>query len=97
MAETALGILAASWGVVMALSPVLQIRRIVARRSSEDLSLGYLAIVTVGFSVWIAYEAVIGNPTIIVPNSVALSVGTATMVVAVRYRSGRSMRRRRAA
>ncbi len=87
MGETTLGVLAASWGVVMALSPVLQIRRIVRRRSSEDVSLGYLLVVTVGFTVWIAYGAALGNAALIVPNSVALVVGMTTILVVLRYRS----------
>lgn len=87
MAGTALGVLAASWGVVMALSPILQIRRIVRRRSSDDVSVGYLVVVTVGFGIWIAYGAAIENLTLIVPNTVALLVGVTAIVVALRFRS----------
>lgn len=87
MAGTALGILAASWGVVMALSPILQIRRILHRRSSDDVSVGYLLVVTVGFVIWIAYGAAIRNLVIMLPNLVALVVGVTTIVVALRYRS----------
>jgi hypothetical protein len=43
MGTTALGITAASWAVVMAFSPVLQIREIVRRGSSEGMSIGYVA------------------------------------------------------
>jgi uncharacterized protein with PQ loop repeat len=90
MAETALGILAASWGVVMALSPILQIRRVVRRRSSDDVSIGYLLVVTGGFSIWIAYGVALGNLALIVPNCVALLVGAATIAVALRFRSDRT-------
>ncbi len=89
MAETALGVLAASWGVVMALSPVLQIRRILHRRSSEDVSVGYLLVVTSGFVIWVAYGFTIGNPVIVAPNMIALLVGATTIIVALRFRSSR--------
>ncbi|HZD17360.1 MAG TPA: SemiSWEET family transporter [Actinomycetota bacterium] len=92
MASTALGILAASWGIVMALSPILQIRRILHRRSSDDVSVGYLLVVTVGFGIWIAYGTIIGNLVIMLPNIVALLVGATTIVVALRYRATRRNR-----
>lgn len=72
----------------MAASPLLQIRRIVARRSSADLSLSYLAVLMVGFSLWIAYGYSIANAAIVVPNAVALVIGLATILVALRFRSG---------
>lgn len=81
-----LGVLAASWGVLMAVSPLLQIRRMLARRSSADVSLTYLSVLQVGFTLWILYGWALGNLAIIVPNSVALVIGAATIVIAVRYR-----------
>ena len=82
-----LAVLAASWGVLMAVSPALQIRRIVARRSSDDVSIGYLAVLLVGFALWIGYGVSLPNLAIIVPNAVALVVGIVTVVVARRYRT----------
>ncbi|HSJ50974.1 MAG TPA: hypothetical protein VLA90_06780 [Actinomycetota bacterium] len=61
MSETVLGVVTAGWAVVMALAPVLQIRRI-------------------------SYWAVIGNPVLVVPNSLALLTGLAAIGVALRYR-----------
>jgi MtN3 and saliva related transmembrane protein len=49
-----LGIAAAGWGGLMALSPLLQIRRIVVRRSSADVSLAHLAVLQFGFALWVA-------------------------------------------
>ncbi|HEX2884561.1 MAG TPA: SemiSWEET family transporter [Candidatus Limnocylindria bacterium] len=85
----AIGAVAASWGVLMALSPILQVRRMLERRSSADVSLSYLAVLQVGFTLWIAYGIVLGNAAIIVPNSVAFLVGAATVAIAFRYRAGR--------
>jgi MtN3 and saliva related transmembrane protein len=83
----ALGFIAAAWGVLMATAPLLQMRRIIARRSSLDVSLGYLAVLEVGFILWIAYGVALRNPALIIPNTVALLVGLATIVVTIRYRS----------
>lgn len=82
----ALGIAAAAWGVLMAISPLLQIRRILDRRSSADVSIGYLAVLQVGFTLWVAYGLSLGNLAIVVPNSVAFAVGVATIGIAIRYR-----------
>ncbi|HEX6474360.1 MAG TPA: SemiSWEET family transporter [Candidatus Limnocylindria bacterium] len=84
-----LGIGAAIWGVVMALSPILQIRRITLRGSSADVSLGNLAVLQIGFCLWVAYGITLGNPVIAVPNVIAATVGLATIGVSWRYRTAR--------
>lgn len=84
----ALGAVAATWGVFMALSPLLQIRRMLERRSSADVSIAYLAVLQIGFALWIGYGIALGNLALIVPNGVALVVGFATMVIAWAYRHG---------
>jgi MtN3 and saliva related transmembrane protein len=58
------------------------------RRSSADVSLGYLMVLEVGFALWIAYGVSLPNVAIIVPNAVAVSVGLATILVARHYRHG---------
>lgn len=83
----ALAVVAASWGVMMALSPALQLRRILERRSSADISIAYLAVLQVGFTLWMAYGVSIGNVAIIVPNTVAFVVGVATIAIALRFRN----------
>lgn len=87
MNETALGFVAASWGVLMALSPILQIRRILMYRSSREVSIGYLAVIVVGFGLWIVYGLAIENLALIVPNTLALLVGLTTIAIAFRFRS----------
>jgi len=82
----ALGVLAATWGVLMAISPSLQIRRILEHRSSRDISISYLAVLQVGFTLWVGYGLALGNAAIVVPNGVAFLVGVATIVIALRYR-----------
>ena len=87
MADT-LGIAAAAWGVLMAISPLLQIRRMIERRSSADVSIAYLAVLQFGFVLWIGYGIALGNPVIALPNTVAAIVGAGTIIVAWFLRHG---------
>lgn len=86
MIGTALAVGAASWGVVMALSPLLQIRRMLATRSSKDVSIGYFMVLLVGFGLWVAYGVSIDNLALVIPNSVALVTGLITVVIATLLR-----------
>jgi MtN3 and saliva related transmembrane protein len=52
---TVLAISAATWGIAMAVSPVLQIRKIVHHRSSHGVSVGYMSVLFVGFLLWLSY------------------------------------------
>jgi len=70
----------------MAVSPVLQIRKIVHHRSSHGVSVGYMTVLFIGFLLWLAYGIALRNWAMIVPNIVAAIVIVATMVVALRYR-----------
>lgn len=82
----ALAAVTATWAVVMAIAPVLQVRRIVRERTSASVSVGYFALLCVGFALWIAYGATDRNLVLVVPNAVALAVSSATIGVALRYR-----------
>ena len=81
-----LAAMAASWGVLMAVSPLLQIRRILQRRSSADVSIGYLVVLQIGFSLWMAYGVALGNLALVIPNTTAFAIGVVTMLTTVRYR-----------
>jgi uncharacterized protein with PQ loop repeat len=77
---------AATWGVAMALSPLLQIRAIRMHRSSKGVSVGYQQVLLVGFILWLSYGIALGNLAIMVPNAVAAVVCLATILIALRYR-----------
>ena len=77
---------ASAWGVLMGLSPVLQIRSMLRQRSSREVSLGYFAILLAGFVLWICYGIAAGNMWLVVPNSIALLVGLTLIAVALRLR-----------
>jgi MtN3 and saliva related transmembrane protein len=87
MAITILAIAAGAWGLIMAISPALQIQQMLRTRSSKEVSLGYFGILLPGFALWVAYGAVRGDFAILIPNVVALLVGTTTFVVAAYLRS----------
>jgi uncharacterized protein with PQ loop repeat len=82
----ALGPLAAAYGVLMAISPTLQIRRMLHTHSSADVSIAYLVVIELGFFLWVAYGFALPNWALIIPNAVALSVGLATILIALRLR-----------
>ena len=84
--ETTLAFSAAIWALAMALSPVLQIRRILDQQSSRGVSISYFVVLLVGFALWVAYGVAAANLALIVPNAVAAIVGMATIGVALRYR-----------
>jgi MtN3 and saliva related transmembrane protein len=87
---TGLAVAAATWGVLMGVSPVLQIRQMVRQRSSRDVSVGYFVILLVGFLLWLGYGIAARNLALIVPNAVALLIGASTIAVALRlaHRAG---------
>jgi len=84
--ETVLATFASAWGVLMAISPALQIRKMLHHRSSREVSIAYFWVLQVGFALWLAYGLKIGNYFLVVPNAVAFSVCATTIAVALRYR-----------
>ncbi|MGH2933802.1 MAG: SemiSWEET family transporter [Gaiellaceae bacterium] len=86
MVSTALGITAASWAVLMALSPILQIREIRRRNSSAGISIGYFAVLMVGFALWVSYGIAGHDLPLVVPNCLAFLVTGCTIAVAVQKR-----------
>jgi MtN3 and saliva related transmembrane protein len=71
----------------MALGPLLQIRKMVSHQSSRTISIGYFVVLLIGFLLWIAYGIAADNYVLIIPNTAAAVVITATILVARRYRS----------
>ncbi len=84
--ETALAVIASSYGILMAISPLLQVRAIMLTRDSSGVSAGYQRVLLVGFVLWLAYGIASDNWAIIVPNVVAAFVSVGTIMITVRYR-----------
>jgi len=87
-----LAVLATIAGLLMAISPVLQIRRMRRTRSSNDISLLYLTLLCGGFTVWLAYGYTIGNPAMLISNTASLTFMVITIAVALAYRRGGAKR-----
>jgi uncharacterized protein with PQ loop repeat len=86
MVATTLGVTAATWAIVMALSPLLQVREILRRGSSDGVSVGYFAVLLIGFALWVAYGIASDDLPLVIPNCVAFVVGAGTIAVARAYR-----------
>ncbi|HZC39375.1 MAG TPA: SemiSWEET family transporter [Streptosporangiaceae bacterium] len=84
--QTMLGAIAAGWGIVMALSPALQIRRMLATRSSRDISVGYFLLLIPGFLLWVGYGIASGDAFLAIPNATAAVVAALLITVAVTLR-----------
>jgi MtN3 and saliva related transmembrane protein len=84
--STYLAVSAATWGVAMALAPLLQIRAMRSNGTSAAVSVGYQQVLLVGFVLWLAYGVAIANMPLIVTNSVAAVASAATILVALSFR-----------
>lgn len=81
-----LGLVAAGWGAVMAVAPILQIRRMVRTRSADDVSLGYFALLVPGFLLWMFYGLSRDDWPLVIPNTMATIVALVTIAVTIRLR-----------
>ncbi|MEI7742403.1 MAG: SemiSWEET family transporter [Chloroflexota bacterium] len=81
-----LGGLALAAGLIMAISPALQVRRMLSTRSSRDFSLGYPILLSAGFLLWLAYGIALANPPMMISNTVSLAFMVLTIGVALRLR-----------
>jgi len=79
-----LGTVATAYGVLGALKTLLQTRRMLARRSSRDVSAGFLASYAGGYAIWLAYGLSIGSIPLIVVDT--LLCGGLTLAVALSLR-----------
>jgi MtN3 and saliva related transmembrane protein len=92
MSTTAvLGIAATLVGVAMGLSPLLQVRTILERRSSDDVSVPFFAVLIVGLALWLSYGIALGNPALIISNAVGLTSYIFAILAVIRFK-GRKFR-----
>ena len=86
MIADVLGVCAGTWGVVMAVAPGMQLRKMLRTRNSSDVSLSFFALLLPGYVLWVAYGIARGDLVLIIPNFVAFCVAIATMIVARHFR-----------
>ena len=83
---TYLAVAAATWGIAMALAPLLQVKKVVATGSSRSVSIAYQQVLLVGFVLWLSYGIALSNWALIIPNTIAALVSVMTILVVRRYR-----------
>lgn len=79
--------LALVYGVVVALAPLVQLQRVLKRRSSADLSLTWMTLYAGGCLVWLLYGVSIDSLPLIVSQAANFGSISATLVVARRFRT----------
>jgi uncharacterized protein with PQ loop repeat len=82
-----LGTAATVYGVLGALKSLLQTRQMIARRSSREVSAGFLASYAGGYAIWLAYGLATGSLPLIVTDTVGLLCAGLTIAVALSLRS----------
>jgi uncharacterized protein with PQ loop repeat len=80
------GPLAAFMGVLMSLSPLFQIRRVLERQHSDDVSIAMPVVIATGAAAWIAYGVADNDIYLIVPNVVGVIANVTSVFVIHRYR-----------
>ena len=80
------GTVATVYGVLGALKSLLQTRQMLARRTSGEVSAGFLASYTGGYAIWLAYGLSTGSLPLIVVDTVGLLCGGLTLAVALSLR-----------
>jgi uncharacterized protein with PQ loop repeat len=78
-----LGTAATAYGVVGALKSLLQTRQMLARRTSREVSAGFLASYAGGYAIWLAYGLSTGSIPLIVVDTVGLLCAGLTLAVAL--------------
>lgn len=86
-----LGTAALIAGLVMAVSPVLQVRRMFETRSSRDFSLSYPTLLCAGFVLWLAYGISLWNMPMMLSNTASLTFMILTIAVALYFRRERGV------
>jgi len=81
-----LGTVATAYGVLGALKTLLQARHMLARRSSRDVSAGFLASYIGGYAIWLTYGLATSSLPLIVADTVGLLCGGLTLAVTLSLR-----------
>jgi uncharacterized protein with PQ loop repeat len=81
-----LGIAATAYGVLGALKTLLQTRQMLVRRTSREVSAGFLTSYAGGYAVWLAYGLSTGSLPLIVVDTVGLLCAGLTLAVALSLR-----------
>jgi uncharacterized protein with PQ loop repeat len=81
-----LGMAATAYGVIAPLSALLQARQMLARRSSREVSVRFLASYAGGYAIWLLYGLSAGSTPLIVVDAVGVLCAGLTLAVALALR-----------
>jgi uncharacterized protein with PQ loop repeat len=87
--STTLAIAATSWGVLMALAPLLQVRVIIRDRDARGTSKTWIAILLLGFVLWFAYGVSTASMPLVISNTMSGTVALILLVTAFRFSRSR--------
>jgi uncharacterized protein with PQ loop repeat len=85
-APTVLEILTTGYSAMAAPAPLLQLRRITARRSAGDVSIAWMTLYAGGCVIWLVYGLSIASVPLVAGQALALLAVSAALVGASRYR-----------
>ena len=82
-----LAIAASVTGMAVALAPLLQLKLIIQRKHSDDVSIGFLLIIVFGVAMWSAYGFAQGDLFLGIPNAVSVTTNGGTALAAWYFRA----------
>ena len=83
--STTLAVAATSWGVLMALAPLLQVRVILRERDASGTSKTWIVILLIGFVLWFTYGVSTGSVPLIISNTMSGTVALILLVTAFMF------------
>lgn len=83
--SSTLAVAATSWGVLMALAPLLQVRVILRERDASGTSKTWIVILLIGFVLWFAYGVSTGSMPLIISNTMSGTVALILLATAVTF------------
>jgi uncharacterized protein with PQ loop repeat len=84
-----LAVVATSWGVLMALAPLLQLRVILRERDASGTSKTWIAVLLIGFVLWLSYGISTGSVPLIISNTLSGTVALILLVTALMFSNRR--------
>jgi MtN3 and saliva related transmembrane protein len=72
-------------GILTTLAYLPQLTKVWATRSTEDISLRMMLVLSAGLSLWIAFGILRGEIPIVIANSVSLALALAIVALKLRY------------
>jgi uncharacterized protein with PQ loop repeat len=81
-----LAYIATAYGTLAALAALLQMRQMLQRRTSCDVSARFFTTYVGGYAIWFAYGISVGSAPLIVVDAIGILCGGLTLVVALSLR-----------